>query len=236
MVECTEIIVMKRGFTLFELLIVITLILIITSISVPWASQIYVRSQLAHAGQTLQKELYEARLEAMKAGTPFVFRFQSENGLYEIMPKSVWDSLNMKHTPTITTDVAQTRTVGTSEFSRPDPSTAVAASNVYTATYRRSLPNQFIFQRVVQPLANQEASYSEIAETRAVGTGAMSYMENTAELQQVLWSEPIVFFPNGRTTSASVVLFSNEHNNYRCELSVRGLTGTARVGKVTVAD
>ena len=226
---------MKRGFTLFELLIVIALILIITSISVPWASQVYVRSQLAHAGQTLQKELYEARLNAMKAGTPYVFRFQSETGWYEIMPKSVWDSLNVKQ-PTNTSEIAQTRAVGTSQLSLPDQATAADSSNAYTAMYRRTLPDRFIFQRVVKPTANSGNSYSEIATTRTVGTTTMDFLELTSETPEMMWSEPIVFFPNGRTTSASVFIFSNERNHYRCELSIRGLTGTARVGKVTVVD
>lgn len=42
------------------------------------------------------------------------------------------------------------------------------------------------------------------------------------------WSEPLLFFPNGRTFNARIALASNSH---RVELRVRGLTGTVQVSR-----
>jgi prepilin-type N-terminal cleavage/methylation domain-containing protein len=55
--------------------------------------------------------------------------------------------------------------------------------------------------------------------------------ESTASRFDVVaaWSDPIVFFPNGRTTNAHLRL-TNPH--YWVDLTVRGLTGSVRIGPV----
>lgn len=48
------------------------------------------------------------------------------------------------------------------------------------------------------------------------------------------WSEPILFYPDG-TTSTAVLLLQNQYN--RCvELSLRGLTGTVDIGEIYAAE
>lgn len=47
------------------------------------------------------------------------------------------------------------------------------------------------------------------------------------------WSEPIFFFPNGRTSNANFAVCTPESRRY-IDVSVRGLTGTARIGQIEV--
>lgn len=44
-----------------------------------------------------------------------------------------------------------------------------------------------------------------------------------------VWTEPMVFYPNGRTRNAKIVLINE---SYRIELSLRGLTGTVQISQV----
>ena len=44
------------------------------------------------------------------------------------------------------------------------------------------------------------------------------------------WSEPIFFFPNGRTSNAHFSVCSTDRVGYYIDVTMRGLTGTARLG------
>ena len=48
------------------------------------------------------------------------------------------------------------------------------------------------------------------------------------------YSEPIFFFPNGRTSNALFSVCSTSGKGYYMDVSVRGLTGTARLGELEV--
>ena len=48
------------------------------------------------------------------------------------------------------------------------------------------------------------------------------------------WSEPIFFFPNGRTSNAQFAVCAAKGKRQYIDVSVRGLTGTARIGKIEV--
>ena len=52
--------------------------------------------------------------------------------------------------------------------------------------------------------------------------------------QSTTWSEPIFFFPNGRTSNAHFMVCMPDNKRYYIDVSVRGLTGTARLGEIEV--
>ena len=69
------------------------------------------------------------------------------------------------------------------------------------------------------------------ADTRADSLGVEDQLPVGAELN---WSEPILFYPDGTTSTARLVL-KNEYD--RCiDLSLRGLTGVVTVGKPYSAE
>jgi len=49
-----------------------------------------------------------------------------------------------------------------------------------------------------------------------------------------LYSEPIFFFPNGRTSNAHFSVCSTDGRGYYIDVTMRGLTGTARLGDLEV--
>lgn len=50
-----------------------------------------------------------------------------------------------------------------------------------------------------------------------------------------LWSEPILFFPNGRTSTAVLALANVGKYSYYSEIGLRGMTGYARISSITTA-
>ena len=62
----------------------------------------------------------------------------------------------------------------------------------------------------------------------SLGTDALAGLPNSASLQRVQWSAPIVYLPSG-TAEDAVFQIVDENGRY-IELNVRGLTGMARAG------
>jgi hypothetical protein len=58
-----------------------------------------------------------------------------------------------------------------------------------------------------------------------------AYSETAVENgeENLEWSTPILFYPNGRTLNARLELSNGEHS---VDITLRGLTGTARIGQV----
>ncbi|HYW78225.1 MAG TPA: hypothetical protein VE890_01570 [Thermoguttaceae bacterium] len=67
-------------------------------------------------------------------------------------------------------------------------------------------------------------------DNRATLLGIDSDTSSTATSSDASWSLPIVFYPDGTTSTAQLIM-KNEHDR-QVRLSLRGLTGVARVGDV----
>jgi Tfp pilus assembly protein FimT len=70
-------------------------------------------------------------------------------------------------------------------------------------------------------------------ETRPDDRAEMAFGEDAApeaDAGGTVWSEPILFYPDGTTSDATVVLENEYHR--RIELDLRGLTGVATVGEL----
>lgn len=274
------------GFTLLELLIVLTLLIVIAGLSVPWIFREQARTELRSAATKLQSELYATRLTAMKSGEAYVFRYQGSGNVYEIIPKSIYDANSAQNQSTsLYSDVPVTRSVGSdlsdsfesdsfSEMSngnRPSTSTSsLDSSEIQEGYYRKTLPIRIMFGAAKQTQQSSAGSrddwsvpeISDVPTTRGVG-GELSSdltLETSADLpsagfastdfanidpfgsgamgaaQPSAWSDPIIFFPNGRTSNAAFEIYTTGDYVYRVELNLRGLTGTARIGEIKVLD
>ena len=228
----------KPAFTLLELLIAMLVILIIMALAAPWLQRVRVRSELKSTAQNLQGELHSTRLTAMKSGEAYLFRYQSQTGVYEILPKKVYDALNPAPLSSDSLDSQVTRSVG-SPLPQGTPGTqgvqrSTGDNQVSTFAYRKSLPPRYTFG-VVKPVNQNRALDPD--STRSVGTPLSSSLSPSSSLSepvQPVWSEPIFFFPNGRTSNGSLEIFTVGNYRFQIELTLRGLTGTARLGDITI--
>ena len=237
---------LQSAFTLLELLIVMTLIVMIMALAAPWVQRVRARSELRSIAQNLQGELYATRLAAMKSGEAYLFRYQSQTGVYEILPKKVYDALNPKPQTTASVDSQYaTRSVGTpvnqsrQSININNINERTNGEQVSTLVYRKSLPNRLTFG-TVKTVSNRNSQEALDPDSiRSVGSPINSSLISSASLSEPeppVWSEPILFFPNGRTSNGSLELLTLGTYRFQIELTLRGLTGTARLGEITNAE
>ncbi len=195
----------SRAFTLLELLVVLGLIVLIFSIGFPSVHRMFVHGELKAGVRQLQGELYRTRLEAMKSGKPFVFRCEFGTANFEVVPKSIFDNLQQNQTGlgavAVGPELLETGT--NSGFDDP-------------FTTESSAPNQPTVSTSCGDLYRKTLNGSVVFGF-PLGVGAPG------------WSPPIFFYPNGRTSETTFVLRTVGQYDFRQELRLRGLTGTASV-------
>ncbi|MGL6193284.1 MAG: hypothetical protein ACRC2T_00510 [Thermoguttaceae bacterium] len=259
----------NSAFTIIELLLVLALIIIIGAISFPWLRTSQIKGQLRSTAQQLQSELYNTRLAAMKSGQAYVFRFQGGTGVYEILPKNVWDERTKNFRANIQNLGSQieqpgmenVRAVGSADQTFGESlygiqqntqnnlpqiysSSSVSASSATgTESFLKELPYKIIFEPVIlKPQKSRQTSTPGLETVRSVGSEPSEMLPPSASEQfsssgnsgsstQLVWSDPIIFYPNGRTSSATFGVCTTNGMDYRCGINLRGLTGTARIQK-----
>jgi prepilin-type N-terminal cleavage/methylation domain-containing protein len=343
----------RKAFTLIELLIVMSILVVIAALGMPGLLRMNARSQIDSAAKELQSELNLTRLEAMKSGEPLVFRFQFGTGNYEILSKQEYDRISPQRfstqsrfnnesaaisgntlsgdaifgdtsgvdplnietmnaeqddvvgsispslgdygttsladtlaaapptsladygTPPSLGDLGEASSLGNlgdapslgdmgdapsvaDRFAQPSSTQQIAALPVSKfLPKRKELPNDLIFTDIVFnaelqqniPLGisqnvptNFQQNFSQPNEFQQNEFQQDEFQQNFSQqngFQQNFslqngWSEPIFFFPNGRTSNAHFAVRTTGRYNYFVDISVRGLTGTARIGNVDV--
>jgi prepilin-type N-terminal cleavage/methylation domain-containing protein len=76
----------RRGLTLVEIILVLSLLVIIGAVAAPLLEGSFARSRLHHGGDLLRAAWSRARLAAIETGAPHVFRYQVQGSGYQILP------------------------------------------------------------------------------------------------------------------------------------------------------
>lgn len=170
----------RCGFTLFEVLLVLILLVIISSLIMPLFEGGFASVRLRRATDQLLASWSETRAQAIETGQIQQFRYQPETGNYRSepwYPEEVAPAIEQPQVPV--EDIA--------------------------------LPQEVIFVEgdvaVFDPVVGPKVS--------TMGTGGSGG-----------WSNPILFFPDGSTSSASVLL-RNERLVFQ-RATLRALTGIGR--------
>lgn len=184
----------RRGYTLVELLIVVALLSVILSLTLPSVRQLAAKSELQDAARLVRVRLLEARLEAIDTGGITYFRYELGGDQFEV------------------------GRAGALSSGGPAAGTEEGLLDLSGAGVEAVEPQRLpLGMRFVDPAADPAADPPQetpSAEDRQVG--------------EPVWSEPLLFFPNGRTLNAHIAICSAWH---RARLSVRGLTGTVQVSR-----
>jgi prepilin-type N-terminal cleavage/methylation domain-containing protein len=200
----------RRGVSLMELLLVLVLLVIAGSIAVPAITGAFGGAKLKRTGDKVIARWAEARAQAIETGVPYQFRFTPNTNAYRIEPLA---------------EVLQSGASsagGPTTSSTPEPATAAQTetdatrrSLDKTTTIESQLPETILF------VGGQAAGYDAATDERRVD-----------DLQAIgsSWSSPIIFFPDGSASTATVVL-QNDVPQY-LRLTIRGLTGVARASGV----
>jgi Tfp pilus assembly protein FimT len=79
----------RPGMTLFEILLVLVLLVIVSSLSVPLFEGSFATVRLRRGSDQLLAAWSDARVQAVQTGRTYEFLFQSESGLYRVQPWQV---------------------------------------------------------------------------------------------------------------------------------------------------
>jgi type II secretory pathway pseudopilin PulG len=171
----------RRAFTLFEVLLVLILLVIIGSLIMPLFEGAFTSVRLRRATDQLLAAWSETRVHAIETGQIQQFRYQPESGNYRSEP---W---------------------------YPEDAAPTAAESVEDVV----LPQDIVFAEgdveTFDPAAGSQLT--------AMGQGGSGG-----------WSSPILFFPDGSTSSATVLLRNDRRVFQRATL--RALTGTGRASEL----
>ena len=177
----------RQGFTLLELMLTLSILVILASLTVPLLQKPIANQRLRDAANLVRAKWVAARVKASDSGDVYLFR-------------------------------------------------SVAAENRFTIECRRDLDTSTDSQPAAELQARQQTLPegvifvgSETAPDTRASMGA-----STGVLTATGGSEPILFYPNGTTSTARLVL-RNEYGR-TIELSLRGLTGVVTVGKTAAAE
>ena len=194
----------RRAFTLVEVLLVLAILAVVSAIAWPALQRPFANMRLHSAADAVRSEWCQARVDAMRSGHTYAFRYEVGGEHFRLAPDGV----------------APAAPAGAA-----DPPAAAAQDDCPEATEDastgqegKSLPEGIKF------MAGEVTS-------DAASVAAESETESSPEAGDC-WSDPIFFYPDGTTSDAHVTLANDRRA--AIGLLLRGITGTVTVGDVAM--
>lgn len=236
----------RSGFTILETLLVLAIMVTLFALSWPAIRGPLAKARLKGAARAVQTSLGKARAQAVEYGSAYAFRYQIDGGEFQIL---AWDALAARDSvddPVVDEDPRFDSLEADIDSARD--SDVEGASSIASLLRRpRSLPKisrtlpvgvRFVEETSDELLldASPDASSLEadLADDAAAANSADSVgitEEGELEESSIRWSQPIIFWPNGRSQNARVQL--RDERDYSISVDLRGLTGIASYGAAT---
>lgn len=196
--------VRRKGFTLLELLLTMTVLAAIAAVSIPHLGLLLGDRRLVRAGEQVRIEMTRVRVDAMRQGRVMMIETINGGNSIRIRPfQSVADA---------TEAIDQTGSQS-ALLSGAKQGTMITVATDST-------------QRLVElPVEVSVESVNVVSAARAMEIERLSIAELAGR-----WSRPILFYPDGSTSTAVVVL---KHQSFgRLTVRLRGITGEATLDEV----
>ena len=213
----------RNGLTLMELLLVLAIAVLVAAVSLPALRGTLRNSQLSRAGDIVRIEWARAHVRAMKTGRIQMFRYQVGGQGFRVEPWAAGDDMLEASVPQdpngINPLAAPADFKSRAAAAQPPPANLQVDESGNPESDRYRLPNEIAF---VAGDARSESRAMKIEQT---------ILESERKVE---WSRPILFYPDGSTSDAFVVVGDPEQRGVRIEL--RGLTGTAKVSEIGTVE
>jgi prepilin-type N-terminal cleavage/methylation domain-containing protein len=167
----------RGGFTLVEVMLVLVLMVVIAAMAWPAIQRPFANRRLNVAADVVRSELSQARVDAMRSGHTFTFRYAPESDRF-------CKALDNDSLGGDLTDI-EAEITGSS-----DEEGLGSMDDVPTQPVEKMLPEGVRFVATENP---------------AEGAAASDTPESQADLTDG-WSEPIFFYPDGTTSDARLTL------------------------------
>jgi hypothetical protein len=212
-----------------ELLLVLVLLVIAGSLTIPAITGAFSSVRLRRAGDAVVARFAEARTQAIETGMPYQFRFTPETGKYRLEP---W------RRPRRAGRVARFRGCVDRDAecelcppaaTRLNQQDQAASNEPDTPATHKTLDETPVIETVLPESDSFPGGQSAVNDA-ASGERRVNVLQD----QGGTWSQPILFFPDGSSSQATVVL-RNDVNLY-LRVTLRSLTGVARASAVMTRE
>jgi len=195
----------SAGVTLVELLLVLVLLVVIGSLAAPTLTGGFDSVRLRRGTDQVLAAWTKARTGAIESGQVFQFRLTKETGTYRVGP---WDESEEDSPEFLAAELNPLEATNGNELGSEWPLEATLPEGIV-----------FVASEQLVDLASEEGSrrVDPLSESRSSG-----------------WSAPILFYPDG-TTSAAAVILRNERKQFQ-RATLRSLTGVARASGLLSED
>jgi len=193
----------RHGLTLLEILLVLALIVVVFAVAVPTLTGSLSNQRLKKSGEVVRAAFSRARVEAMRTGRIQAFHSQVGGNRYDVVPWYVAEDA-------VEADVPDADDVS---------ATSAAGWGLIDEQAAETLPEGILFVHETE-IADER---TETIAAEAADTAAAARRYDTP------WSPPVLFYPDGTTSDARVVL--RNERGWIVAVELRGLTGVARVGR-----
>jgi prepilin-type N-terminal cleavage/methylation domain-containing protein len=213
----------RQGFTLIEIMLVLAIMLIMASLAFGFTSSVLSYYRIRQSADDVRAEWVRLRIKAMQDGYVYCFRFSYGRNRYRVdkvldphftAKFSTPENDNNNENDPRLDKIIDPDELTDDDYYLPDPESNVGQESIENSSRNQLQKDCFFADCYVKPNAREK--YYE-------GTNSNSF--NSGD-----WSQPILFYPDG-TTSTATILLKNAQS--RCvELHLRGLTGVISTGNV----
>jgi Tfp pilus assembly protein FimT len=207
----------RGGFTLFELLVVAAVIILIGAIIFPALMSTTETQHLVSSGDTMRTFFARSRNKAMRNGQTLALRYEIGGNQFIIEPWDTGDS-------NIEANASSFNMLGQLQQTLTDDRNVTMRLLQQVQT----LPGDTVFARGTQAFDSREfAQFDAMLNPNAANVDSSSVTESV----DGVWSQPILFYPDGSTSQAEVRIGTEDLQIFVL-VRIRGLTGVAYVTEI----
>jgi len=217
----------QSGYTLIEIMLVLAIMLLMASLAYGFTTGVLSYYRIRQSADDINSEWSQLRIKAMQDGYVYCFRFSYGTKRYRVdkvldphfaAKFSTPESYNYNENDSRLDKTIDPDDLTEDDYYLPDPESNFGQESNENSDKYQLQKDCFFTDCYVKPEAREK--YYE---------GTNNYSYNNGD-----WSPPILFYPDG-TTSTATILLKNIHS--RCvELHLRGITGTISIGKICTAS
>ena len=194
----------RAGFTLFELLLVLAVLVVIGAMTWPQMMRYIQENALKQNVELVRRELANTRILAIESGLTYQFRFEPTAQAFVILPYD------------------RPEVVASGQTGSPLAGASDAPKRK-VKTVTGHISSDCLFKPAIDNSGKQTA-------VSRLDDNWLALLKNGASFSQTSLSQPILFRPNGESQDSRVIIRDKAGNTI--ELTVRGLTGSVRVDRM----